>query len=114
MEETRMAHTYVKTSNDKIYDLEYANLNDLKHERIVQQTNVLEDFLDEFIVCVNGRKFLVDLDFDIGARKYLYRVLDHDEWVIFNGSVHIFGATWNGLDLVTVAELKEDGEWEVL
>lgn len=113
MEEIKMAHTYVKTLNDNIYDLEEIDLEHID-ERIVQQTNVLEDFLDEFIVCVNGRKFLVDLDFDTGARKYLYRVLDHDEWVIFNGSVQLFGAMWKGVNLEAVAQLKIDGEWKVL
>lgn len=114
MEETKMAHTYIKTSKDKIYDLEKIDPNDLKHERIVKQTNVLENFFDGFIVCYDGRKFIVDLDFDTKTRRFKYRVLDQDEWINFNGNIRLFGATWNGLDLVTVAELNEDGEWEVL
>lgn len=114
MEETKMAHTYVKTSIGNIYDLEKIDPKHIRGERIVRQTNILEDFLDEFIVCEKGCKCLVDLDFDTMTRKYLYRILDHDEWKEFDGRVLIVGAVWKGMNLESVAKLKEDGEWEVL
>ena len=108
--------SYIKTEDGHVYDESKTVLSTLLGTRVVQVSDEIEPLLECFILInPSGQQYIVDAYFDEGKWYYQYKYPVEDIFSIELGKQsHLYGAVWQGANLVSVARSTEKGQWELL